>query len=65
MFAHPNVELVQSESLTSPEPGTNSLSSEVKTWRLMMYPDLKTVFDSFDSFDSGVYRAKRWLHHQS
>ena len=26
----------------------------------MMYPESKTIFDSFESFDRGVYRVNKW-----
>lgn len=28
-----------------------------KRWRMMLMPEMKTVFDSFDEFDAGVYRS--------
>jgi len=31
-----------------------------KTWRMMMYPESQTVFDSFDSFDRGIYQVNKW-----
>jgi len=31
-----------------------------KKWRLMMFPDLQTVFESFNEFDRGVYEVNRW-----
>jgi len=31
-----------------------------KNWRLMMYPETNTIFDSFDSFDAGIYREGKW-----
>eukprot|EP00658_Telonema_sp_P-2_P021728 TRINITY_DN18667_c0_g1_i5.p1 TRINITY_DN18667_c0_g1~~TRINITY_DN18667_c0_g1_i5.p1 ORF type:complete len:384 (-),score=104.06 TRINITY_DN18667_c0_g1_i5:217-1368(-) len=34
--------------------------SGVKTWRLMMFPEVQNVFESFESFDTGVYRANKW-----
>lgn len=31
-----------------------------KTWRLGMFPEVPTVFDSFNSHDAGIYGAKKW-----
>jgi len=31
-----------------------------KKWRLMMFPELNTIFDSFESFDTGVYKVNKW-----
>lgn len=31
-----------------------------KVWRLGMYPEVPTIFDSFDSFDTGIYGAGKW-----
>jgi len=31
-----------------------------KIWRLMMYPETRNVFESFQSFDTGVYGINKW-----
>ena len=31
-----------------------------KRWRLQFSPALNSVFDKFDEFDGGIYRAQKW-----